>query len=116
MSFTSSSTDSTTPRQFSSTTRGFASSTGQFQNQNNKTFSIVSPIAPMLTLVTTGISDDTNTEIVSGVEKGQFVVTRTIAASGSQTTATAPTLFSSLGSRNGAPAGGATRTGAAGMR
>jgi hypothetical protein len=55
--------------------------------------------------VVTGLSDDTNTEIVSGLNRGQLVVTRTIAASAAQTT-TAPSLLSGLGARTGAGGGG----------
>jgi multidrug efflux pump subunit AcrA (membrane-fusion protein) len=110
--------------QFGSTTRQFASSTGQFasstgqgfaqgQNQSqNRTFTISSATPPQQITVTTGLSDDTNTEIASGLNRGQLIVTRTIAASAAQTTTAAPSLLNSLGARTGGAGG--TRPGGAG--
>lgn len=45
--------------------------------------------------ITTGMTDDTNTEIVSGLNEGNKIVVRTIAGTG--TRSTTPTLFSSFG-------------------
>lgn len=70
-----------------------------------RTVTITSATAPTQITVTTGDTDDTNTEVVSGLERGQFVVTRTIAA-GSATTVT-PNILSSIGGNRGA---GASRT------
>jgi len=100
-------------RQFttSSTTQRIASDQplnqiASTQNQN-RTLTISSATQPKQVMVVTGLSDDTNTEIVSGLNRGQMVVTRTIAPSGAQTT-TAPSILNSLGARSG---GGALRTG-----
>ena len=49
---------------------------------------VVSNIAPQQVEVTIGISDDTNVEILSGLEEGQQIVTRTV--SGSATSNTTP--------------------------
>ncbi len=53
---------------------------------------------PTKIIVTTGVSDDTNTEILSGLNRGQFIITKTSANSTAQTT-NAPSLFSQFGSR-----------------
>jgi HlyD family secretion protein len=71
----------------------------------SRTVTITSATAPTQIPVTTGDTDDTNTEIVTGLERGQFVVTRTIAA-GTATAAT-PNILSSIGGNRNA--GGATR-------
>ncbi|HEY1037593.1 MAG TPA: HlyD family efflux transporter periplasmic adaptor subunit [Candidatus Paceibacterota bacterium] len=59
---------------------------------------------PVERMVTIGDSSDTYTEITSGLEVGEFVVTRTIADSGNSTTATAQSSGGLFGS--GARAGG----------
>ena len=68
---------------------------------------VVSSTAPEQISVTTGISDDTNTEIVSGLTEGQQIVTRSIAATTAKTT-TAPSLLGGGGAR-GATGGSAFR-------
>lgn len=102
-------------QRFASSTRQFGSSTGQGSvSAQTRSITISSATAPQQTKVTTGLSDDTNTEIVSGLNRGQLVVTRTIAASATQTTATAPSLLSGLGARaGGGGGGGAARGGTA---
>ncbi len=105
--------------QYSSTTRAFASSTREFGSTTsqgltsgqNRSVTISSATAPQQTFITTGLADDTNTEVVSGLTRDQFVVTRTISASAAQSTASTPTLLSGIGTRTGG-AGGTTRTGA----
>ncbi len=88
----------------------FASSTRQYNGQNqNRTITISSATPPKQAIVTIGLSDDTNTEVISGLDRGQLVVTKTIAATGTQTTA-APSIFNTLGARAGGGAGG-VRTG-----
>ncbi len=80
-----------------------ASSTGQFGSSTfsqSRTMTITSATAPTQVIVTIGDSDDTNTEIVSGLDRGQLVVTRTI-TSGTATTAT-PNILSSIGGNRGA--------------
>ncbi len=50
--------------------------------------------------VTIGLSDDTNTEILTGLSVGDKIVSRTIAGTtAAKTTATAPSLFGSAGGR-----------------
>jgi len=64
---------------------------------------VVSVVAPQQVEVTTGISDDTNIEILSGLTEGEQIVTRTITAkTTSPTTATANT-------RSGVPGLGGLR-------
>jgi multidrug efflux pump subunit AcrA (membrane-fusion protein) len=99
-----------------STNQRFASSTRQYigsstfqrstaSQAETRTITISSAVAPKQVTITTGLSDDTNTEIISGLNRGQLIVTRTIAASGTQTT-TAPSILNSLGSRTGGGGGG----------
>lgn len=106
--FASSSFASTT---FASST--LASSTRKFGGQtggSGRTLTITTSSQPQQVTVVTGDSDDTNTEIVSGLTRGQFVVTRTISSGGTTATTAAPSLLSSLtGNRGGAGGGGAAR-------
>jgi len=62
---------------------------------------VISKIAPLSKEVTIGLSDDTNTEIISGLNEGDQVVSRTVTTS-TKTTA-APSILGSTGS------GGAAR-------
>lgn len=63
--------------------------------------------APQNKPVTVGITDDTNTEIVSGLNVGDEIVTKTVAGTGVKTaTPAAPSLLGGAGARGGA-AGGA---------
>ena len=93
----------------------FASSTRQFGGYNaqggqGRSITLSTKSLPQQTTVVTGDSDDTNTEIVSGLTRGQLVVTKTIASGGTTSTTAAPSILSSLtsGARGGA-GGGATR-------
>lgn len=72
---------------------------------SSRTRTITSTTAPKQQVVTVGLSDDTNTEIVSGLSSGEWVVTRTITTASAQTT-TAPSILNSLGgNRAGATSG-----------
>ena len=66
---------------------------------------LLSDVAPKQITVTTGISDDTSTEIVTGLTEGQSIVTKTIAPS-TTTSTSAPSL---IGGQTGR-AGGAAAT------
>ncbi|MDE2041235.1 MAG: HlyD family efflux transporter periplasmic adaptor subunit, partial [Patescibacteria group bacterium] len=95
--------------EYASTSGQYGSSTRQFGIANGgagaPTLTIPSDIAPTQVIVTTGDSDTTNTVITGGLNRGQFVVTRTITSSaGSQ--AAAPSILSSFGARGGARPGG----------
>ena len=68
------------------------------------TTGIASTVAPRRVTVTTGLSDDSNVEITSGVKAGDLIVVRTITAAAQKAT-TAATSPSILG--GGARAGGA---------
>lgn len=68
---------------------------------------IPSTLLPAQQIVVTGISNDTQTEIVSGLSLGVQVVTRTITAATTPTTTQAPSLFGTQGQRSGT--GNATR-------
>ncbi len=98
---------SSTTRTFASSTRSLGSTSNQFSSSNTvRTTTISSATAPKQTFITIGLSDDTNTEVISGLGRGDLVVTRTIAASAAQTTATTPSLLSGLGARTGGGTGG----------
>ena len=74
---------------------------------------VTSPTLPIQTTVTTGISDGTNVEILTGLVEGQQVVSRTIlSTTATKTTTAAPSATSLLGGG----AGGARGGGAAGVR
>ena len=107
---TSSDLSASSTRSFGQGGRQYGSSTyqGSTSNQSsqNRSVTISSATVPQQTFITTGLSDDTNTEVVDGLGRGQLVVTRTIAASATLTTATAPTLLSGLGARGGGGGGG----------
>lgn len=77
-------------------------------NRGNFILTISTSAAPQQVAVTTGDSDDTNTVILSGLTRGQFVITRTI-SSGSSGASSAPSIFSSIGARAGGNAGGGNR-------
>ena len=57
----------------------------------------MSTIAPSQQVVTVGLSDDTSTEIVSGLKEGDKIVTKTIAPSTIIQTTGAPSLFGNTG-------------------
>jgi multidrug efflux pump subunit AcrA (membrane-fusion protein) len=73
-----------------------------------------SSVAPINVPVTIGITDDINTQILSGLSAGQYVVTATVAGSSakSPTSSAAPSLFSAVGAGGGARAGGGFTGGA----
>jgi HlyD family secretion protein len=62
-------------------------------------------IAPVLTQVEVGLSDDTNTEVTSGLKEGDLVVARTIAGSVASTQSAPSILSAATGGRGGAAAG-----------
>lgn len=71
----------------------------------------ISTIPPTNVPIATGLSNDTDTEIVSGLNEGDEIVTRAIAPSAGTATAAAPSLFGSTGggARSGAAAAGGAR-------
>lgn len=68
-------------------------------SQNNQ--GIILPLPLKQKTVEIGIANDTNTEIISGLNEGDQIVTRTIAAQSSTPAATAPSLFGGGGMRVG---------------
>lgn len=68
----------------------------------------VSPVPPQQQTVEVGLSNDTLTEITSGLTEGQQIVVRTILPTAAKTSQQAPSLFGSVGARAGGQ-GGATR-------
>lgn len=116
-------TASSTRRSFASTTfagsttPGFASTTRQFTGGTGSgtiggagrstSVTMSSASAPTNQVVTVGLSDGTNTQILTGISAGAWVVTKTVAASAAVTTTAAPSLLSSLGA-GGRGAGGGT--------
>ncbi len=73
-----------------------------------------SKTAPKTVVVQTGATDDTNTEITSGLKVGDQVVTKVVNASTQTTSTQTPSLLSSLGARGGGAAGGGGFRGGAG--
>ncbi|MDO8555204.1 MAG: efflux RND transporter periplasmic adaptor subunit [bacterium] len=71
--------------------------------QNNQ--GVVSPTLPRQQMVETGISNDTSTEIISGLTEGEQIVTRTISANSTQTAQQAPSIFGNI--RSGGNTGSA---------
>jgi HlyD family secretion protein len=65
------------------------------------TLGVVSSIPPQNVPVTTGISDDTNTEIISGLTQGEQIVTRTTSGSTATPAATATTRGGGFGGGGG---------------
>lgn len=129
-----------TTHSFASSTAGFASSTagggyagatgsttrqfagGAIAGARSTSVTISSATAPLNQAIVVGASDGTNTQVLKGVAVGEWVVTKTIAASAVTTTTAAPSLLSSLsggaragggGFAGGAAGGGAARTTAA---
>ncbi len=101
-----------------STTRQFgAGGSGANGTARNTSVTMSSAVAPQNQIVTIGASDGTNTQILTGLSTGAWVVTKTVAASAAVTTA-APSLLSSLGAGGrggfggGGAGGGAVRTAA----
>lgn len=107
--YTIGSATSTNMRDFSSTTNMLGTTTARVRNTNNpisgrnftgmmtsRSVTISTSVTPTQITVTTGDSDDTNTEITSGLNRGQFVVTKTVAGS-TATTSTAPSILSGIG-------------------
>lgn len=68
-----------------------------------------SATAPHQQQVEIGISNDTSTEIISGLKEGDQVVSRTVAAQTTTATSQAPSLFGGAGNR-AATGGGAVRS------
>ncbi len=76
--------------------------------QNPSSQGVVSVVPPRQQIVQVGISNDTQTEIISGLKEGDQIVTRTITATTAKPAATqAPSLFGT---------GGGNRGGAGGVR
>jgi HlyD family secretion protein len=100
---------------FSSSTRNrnLGSTTGTFAGSPNmssgRSITIGTAVTPTNVTITTGDSDDTNIEITSGLTRGQFIITKTSAASTAQTS-TAPSILSGIGGGGNRNAAGAVRT------
>jgi len=77
---------------------GFASSTGAYPmaNRPQAGLTVSSATAPTEIIIETGLSDDTNTEITGGLTQRTWVVTKTVAGSGT-TAAAAPSILNTLG-------------------
>lgn len=91
-----------------------------FSSANNltsamKSAGVTSLTPPRQQTVEVGISNDTSTEITSGLKEGDVVITRTITPAAQKTaTQQAPSLFGSAGARSGGGAAGGALRGAAG--
>jgi HlyD family secretion protein len=68
-----------------------------------------SAVPPTSQTITVGISNNTSTEILSGLNEGDTIVTRTISPTGTTATTTAPSILGTPG--GGARGGGAIRIG-----
>jgi hypothetical protein len=62
---------------------------------------VTSATPPQSVVVTTGISDNTNTEILSGLTAGQQIVTRTTTATAAKSTAATATTRTTGGAAGG---------------
>ena len=83
--------------------------------QAGGTQGVTSELAPLQQMVQVGLSNDTLTEITSGLNEGDQVITRTIAPTAGAKTTTAPSLLSAVGAGGrGAATGGNARFGAGG--
>ncbi len=73
---------------------------------------VVSQTPPSQKQIQTGLVDDVNTEITSGLQEGDKIIVRTITASKTTQSATqAPSLFGAAGGRAGGGGGGNFRVG-----
>jgi RND family efflux transporter MFP subunit len=68
---------------------------------------IISATAPLSKQVEIGISDDTNTEIISGLNEGDQIVSRTVNTTA--VAATAPSILNAAGTRTSGSSGNALR-------
>jgi HlyD family secretion protein len=69
---------------------------------------VTSPSTPRSQTIQIGITDDTNTEIVSGLKEGDMVITKTISATSTAATkTTTPNILQSVGGGGGALRGAA---------
>ncbi len=66
---------------------------------------VTSKIAPRQVPVETGISNDTLTEIISGLKEGDTIIIRTITATAVTATTSAPSLFGGGGGNRSAGGG-----------
>jgi len=72
---------------------------------------VVSAVVPARQIIELGLTDDTNTEAMSGLKEGDLIIIKTIASNTSSQPSSAPSLLQSVGaSRGGATTGGAGRT------
>lgn len=74
--------------------------------ESTSTQGVPSMIAPQRKMIVVGLSNDTESEVMSGINEGDQIVTKTITGTPQATTAQAPSLF---GNRGGGPSGGAIR-------
>jgi len=72
-----------------------ANSSAVDDSQLNNNAGVVLNILPTQQEVTTGLSDDTSTEILSGLKEGDIIVTKTITSSTTKTTSTSSTTNTS---------------------
>ena len=63
----------------------------------------------------TGLSDNTNTQIISGLNPGDLVVTQTVTGTAVAAKTTSTSILSSLGGAGGTRAGGTGGAGGAGF-
>ena len=103
---TTASTTGTSSFAFGSSTRprslGLASLSGTVTSVTNK-------------IVQTGLSDNTNTQIISGLNPGDLVVTQTVTGTAVAAKTTSTSILSSLGGAGGTRAGGTGGAGGAGF-
>ncbi|MDE1975398.1 MAG: HlyD family efflux transporter periplasmic adaptor subunit [Patescibacteria group bacterium] len=93
------------------TTNGQTSGFGSFSGAGvafNRTVTVSTRDVPAEETIATGLSDDTNTEIVSGLQAGDWVVVKTVSGISNQSSsASAPSILNSLRGGGGARTGGA---------
>ena len=81
-------------------------------SSTRRSVTISSSITPTRVPVTIGETDDTNSEILTGLDNVRYIITKTTAASAVVSTTATPTLFSSMTNRRPGATGasGTTRT------
>lgn len=92
----------------STTTRAYIAGN---ETAQTRTTTITSNVQPRKQNVEIGDSDDTNTEIISGLKVGDKIVMKTISGTASKSTTTTPNILSGLGGNRGTGTAGATRIG-----
>lgn len=97
------------PNGFMATSSGATGTRAMLPQTNTNLTGIALPALPERQTVVVGISNDTYTEIISGLSQGALVVTKTTAGSSAAPTSAAPNILQASGAGRGTGAGGGVR-------